>query len=301
VNVLPLVLTFLLLFSWLSFTFVREVKSALIVEAILQGYNRAERKVSNLIVCKAYREKAKESSTKTNSNPDKPKDTSKKSKTFASIREQFPPLEESKFNLGPLVECQEEPKLHPLYEPCAELLRLLYKKRLFDRYPHPQKVEYLILDTLLKKARANPDEEWITFSPEDPLLAKLFYKMLKGTNQYDADQGIPPLRDFFRLNEDQFAVCCNFASTTLLKAMFGPTITTAILTEEAHKSKEQDKRVLFSKEEFAAVVLKHPKYASLFSTLNPYLNFSKRPKKKQRIGEKDSLTGITIQKSLEEH
>ena len=58
-------------------------------------------------------------------------------------------MEVSKLNLEPLAKEEGNLSLHPLYEPCASLLRALYGKKILSE----EKSEYLLLGELLKKAQ----------------------------------------------------------------------------------------------------------------------------------------------------
>lgn len=292
-NILPLVFTFLIILSCIAFTFLREVKSIFLVETSLEGFNRTERVVNNTIVKKAYR-KIKGETTSKNNSQNKNNGTG----AYVSQRSAFPPREESKFNLGVLIQHQGEPTLHPLYEPLAEFLRQLYKTRLFDRQPHPEKIEYRLIGVLLKKAHDHSAAKTLVeLCPDDPDLAKLFYKMLKGTNQYSRDQGIPPLGDFICIAQDKTAASLSFASPRLLEALFSPKIAGLILEEEQKKWEELGKHDYFSKEDLQALIMKNPQQAASYSSLEPYLNFSKQSMQRLLIGG-DKKTGIGVERQI---
>jgi hypothetical protein len=295
VNILPLVFTFLIILSCISFTFLREIKSVFLVERSLEGFHRAERVVNNKIAQKAYRDIRGEAFNKKepNSKTDKKKD-------YISKRSSSPPLDSSKFNLGPLVHCEGELRLHPFYEPLAEFLRLLYKNCLFAKVPHSEKIEYRLIEAMIKKARQFPDIDHPIeqLYPDDPALAKVFYKMLKGTNRYDRNQGIPPLENFILLNKEKTCVSLSFASSILLEALFSDEIATQILQEEKQKYEETNKYYYFSKEDLQATLMKNPSRASSFSSLESYLNYSKQSPPRTMIAGRDSKTGIGIQKPL---
>lgn len=295
-NILPLIFTFLIILSCIAFTFLREVKSVFLVENSLNGFNRAERVVNNAIVQKAYRNIKGEAIAKKESNSKKGK---KKDKGYVSKRSSYPPLDSSKFNLGPLVHHEGELRLHPLYEMLAEFFRLLYKDRLFAKMPNAEKIEYRMTEALIKKARKFPEiENLAELYPDDPMLAKVFYKMLKGTNQYDRKQGIPPLADFISLNKEKTSASLSFASPILLEAFFGDEIAEQILQEEKKKWEDTNKYYYFSKEDLQAALMKNPARASSFSSLESYINYSKQLSPRTQIGGRDNKTGIGIEKQL---
>lgn len=123
------------------------------------------------------------------------------------------PFDNSKFNIAPLIKHEGDFKLHPLFEPLAEMVRLLYRNNLFERKPRLEKVEYRLLDALIMQARKYPEREDLAeVFPDDPVLRNIYYKMLKGTNQYSETEGIPPLGDFVAIQNDANAISIYFAS-----------------------------------------------------------------------------------------
>src|ERR1700722_10579233 len=113
-----------MIFSLIAITFLKEVKSFSLIETAIHGYNRTERTLSNRILRKAY------AKIKIDTGAEKQK-KEKVLKNYSSMRSYFPPLENSKFNLKPLIKEQGTLKLHPLYEPLASLVRVLYEEKLF--------------------------------------------------------------------------------------------------------------------------------------------------------------------------
>src|SRR5580700_8215354 len=192
-NVLPLIFTFLIIFTCISSTFLKEVKSFSLSETIWNSACCTEGKVNRQILYKTYKKKVREPVEKKESAPKRFPQAKKRSPYF-SRRSFFPPFESSKFNIGPLLKNEGELRLHPLYEPLAELLRLLYEAPLKEC--HSEKIEYRLLEAILTKARqCSEAKELSELSPDDPVLRKLYYKLLKGTNQYSQKGSIPPLRD----------------------------------------------------------------------------------------------------------
>jgi len=288
-NILPLVITFLIIFSCIAATFFKEVKSYFLVESTLEGYHRTQRTVGNAIAQKAYKKiKSDTPAQKGTGSPSAPK-------TFTSRRTFYPPLENSKFNLSSLVKEEGELALHPLYEPLAAFIHLLYQHCLLSKQSKKEGLEYKLLDALLKKARQNPNVVDLSeLYPDDPQLQRIYYKMLKGTNQYSREEGIPPLADFLSLKKGGKAVNLSFASPALLEALFGPKITTEILKKEEEKREELHKYYYFSKEDLQESLAKNPSTASLLNTLASHLDYSKNFVARERVGGRDNKTGIGV-------
>jgi hypothetical protein len=294
VNILPLVFAFLIIFSCINLTFFREIKSFSLLETTFHSYSHTERVLCNKIAQKKYRK------IKTDPAPSKKPGEKKIAKgKYQSMRSLFPPLENSKFNLSPLIQWEGEVKLHPLYEHLAKLLRLLYQGPIFAKEKSKEKLEYLLIDELLKKAKKNKEAASLTeFFPQDPLLQKIYHKMLRGTNQYGKGEGIPPLEHFLSLDKAKEVAALCFASPPVLEALFDKEITTEILSLEKKKWEESHAYYYFSKDDFQTILMKSPAKALLLSALDPYLNYSKQFQPRQSIGGRDGKTGIALELEL---
>jgi hypothetical protein len=294
VNILPLVFTFLIIFLCIASTFLREVKSFDLVETVLNSFNRTERQLNNTIASKAYRKMKGKAINKKDTGS-----TQTKKRTYTSRRSFFPPFENSKFNLEPLIKYEGEFKLHPLFEPLAEMLRLLYKKTIFDRHPHLEKIEYRLLDAIIIKARKHPEAEDLSeLFPDDPELRSIYYKMLKGTNQYNEKKGIPSFGDFASLRKKTPALFFCFASPPLLEALFNHEIATHILQEEQKKREESNTYHYFPKEDLQILLMKNPTLSSRYSTLEPYIDHTQQMEPRREIGGIDRTTGLSVKKPL---
>lgn len=270
------------------------MKSFSLIETAIHGYNRTERTLSNTIPRKAYRKIKVEASSKIEKG-----NKEKGRKNYSSMRSLFPPLDNSKFNLSPLIKEPGTLKLHPLYEPLANLIRLQYRERLFKKEPKSEKLEYRLIDEILKKAQKYPDTENLAeLYPEDLTLRKIFYKMLKGTNQYTEDKGIPPLGSFLVLSKKEKALSLSFTSPIILEAFLGKEIALEILEIERSKWRELNSYYYLSKEDFQNIAMKSPAKAAFFTSLDPYLDYSKQFTPRHQIGGRDRITGITVQKTL---
>ncbi len=293
-NILPLVIAFLTIFACITVSFLREAKSFSLIETTIHGYNRTDRAVSNAIVRKSYRK------IKVETNPKKETEPKKVLKqNYHSMREFYPPLESSKFHLGPLLKAEGDLKQHPLYEPLAQLFRLLYGKCLFKNQDKSEKLEYHLIEEIVKNAKKMPNSENLAeLYPEDPHLQKIYYKMLKGTNNYTQDVGIPPLEHFVSLEKSEKAVVLGFASPLLLEALFGKEVASEILNLERKKWSESNNYYYFSKEDFQLVFNKSPNKASLLTVLDSFLDYSKQFETRSQIGGRDRITGIGVEKEI---
>jgi hypothetical protein len=270
------------------------VKSFTLVESTLDGFNRTERAVNNAVRRKEYRKIKAESSRKKKEGR---KQT--KPKYYLSKRSFSPPFENSKFNLVPLLEHEGELTSHPLFKPLAHFLRLLYQKNLFEKEPAAKKIEYRLLEAIVKKARKSPQVSTLAdLYPDDPKLSWIYYKMLKGTNQYNREEGIPPLGDFIVLHKGAPAISLMFASPLLLEALLGAEISTWIMLEEKRKWQESSKYYFISKDDLQPILSKDFSLASSFLALEPFMDYSKKLTRIQQISGRDKETGIGIEKSL---
>lgn len=293
-NILPMTLAFLAIFSCITVTFFEEIKSFSLFETAIYGYNRTERALHNTVVRKAYRK-----ATAKPAGQKKSEEKKQEKKDYHSMRSLFPPLENSKFNLSLLIQHEGEVKLHPLYEPLAELLRILYEKNLFSKVKEEEKLEYRLIDELLKKAKKQPEAKHLAeLFPQDPGLKAIYYKMIKGTNRYDRKAGLPPLGHFLSLDKAEKAAALSFASPEVLEAFFDPEIATEILALEKKKWEESSVYYYFSKEDFQNILMKFPAKTSLLSSFDSYLDDSKKIPPREGIGGRDSITGISIEMKL---
>ena len=247
-NILPLVFTFLLIFACLSVTFFKDLKSFYLAETTLTSYQRTERALNNAIAQKAYRKIPVEKKEKKEQPP-------KKKIEYKSKRTMSPPLEKSKFNIGPLVKHQSDIKMHPLYEILAEYFRILYSKSVFCKEAHSEKIEYRLIDAMIREAKkaSFASTDLSQLYPEDAELKKIFYTLLQGTNQYDRAKGIPPLRDVLTIQKDSPAISLSFAAPSLLEALFGIEIAGEIIETERLNWAQTGKYYFYSKKDLQSL------------------------------------------------
>jgi len=287
-NILPLILTFLAIFSTLSIGFLRGQKASIVAERCATRFYNTNRGLLKSIAERRY-DKIKSDT------PPKPDKKKKKKKQIKSLppppiplkRENRPPLDTSKLNLTPLFETKTDPKRHPLYEIAAELLRILYRDKLLKE---GEEWEYALLDSFC--AAKNP-QELIDLYPTKTTLQPLFYKMLRGTHHYQLDihQGIAPLEHFFILGK-QSAIHFCFASPPLLEATFGKKIAAKIRAEEKKLAKP------LTQDEFTALLTGDPACSALIAELDTQLNFTKKHPKRKTLSITDPKSDLLITKPL---
>ena len=140
----------------------------------------------------------------------------------------------AKINLYPLV--QEGRENHPiLYELAARALRTFYAPLAKKQ----ARFEYLLLDELLATARQFPPDRTFAFEKlELPHHQRLYYKMLKGTKQWNITThlGLPPLLDYFKIAHEKDRICLCHAHPDLLTVLFGASVANT-LYPEIHQKK----------------------------------------------------------------
>lgn len=285
-NILPLILAFLLIFSALSVGFIRGQKESLVANKCATRFYQTSRSALNRVAAKSYRKIKVDAPPKTVTTEKK----GVKKAPPAIERTSTPPLEASKLNLTPLLDLETDPKRHPLYEIAAQLLRLLYDESVLKG-----EMEYALLDAFCAKEKV---ESVVDLYPKEAALQPLFYKMLKGTHTYrlDKKQGIPPFSDFFTLGK-QSAIHFSFASPLLLEAIFGKKLRAKILAEEKKKA-QKDGTSCLTQEELTALLTGDPACSALVTELGTQLNFSSKREKRNEIVAQDKQTDLIVSKPL---
>lgn len=301
-NILPIIFAFILIFSFLTSSVMHEANHCIVSEKALKGLHLTSRFASNAVAKKRYnRIKPPPSSPKLSQEHPLPSvsPTNKVRKTYTSPRVAFPPFENSKFNLLPLLELKTEPKNHILYEICASLFRELYKDSLFKQIKRDG-LEYDLLNAILTTCRTkNTIKTLSDLYPQEAHLRRLFYKMLKGTNQYDLSikQGIARLEDFFTLNKGP-VIYFSCASIPLLHALFGEKTTSKILSEEKQKYAKGEKKIALTQDELTALLSHDPARSSTILELDKHMTFSHKHMKQSTICKKNTQNGLIVQKKI---
>lgn len=305
-NVLPLVFAFMLIFSFLTLGFIRERMFSCISEKSIHSFHKTSRAVLNSIAKKHYKR------IKTTGSPAISPKTSlsstpliKSRGKYSSRRMTLPPSTYNKFNLSPLLQLQTDPKTHPLYQVYVRFLRILYEECLFKECQEPH-LEYQLLIAMIKKYQNTKEVNALSdLYPENPELKHIFYKMLKGTNQYDVKEmrGIPPFEDFFYLTNKETSSTGNppviffsSASPLLLEALVEEKNTLKILEEEQKKWESSGSHAGLSQNELTSLLSHDRKSSALVIELGSYLNFSPVKMKRNYISGIDKTSGLIIKK-----
>lgn len=297
-NILPLICGLLIVFSCLAFTFMKEQRAITLIEKSLLAAARTERAVMNKIQERHFRKvKPLPQEKKT---PVKEQKKQPRYETFINLRRIFPPPEKAKLSLSPLFKEHADLSENLIYQTALNLLSLLYQSTPIVNGQKPG-WEKRILDEVISKERSLSELDSLSdLFPKDPALKTLYYKMLKGTNDYDveAKRGVPPLGDFFTIDEDKKGntVYFSFAPPVLLKALFGESIANAILTAEQQELAQTHKFQWLTKEELQAILLQHRSPKAQFSLYEPYVNFSKQIPVKKNIAGQDAQTHLIIKR-----
>lgn len=290
-NILPVVFAFIFIFAFVTLGFIQNQKNAHLAEKCFKSYHSLSRLSSNAVAKKLYDRVKTPPPTEKTEKPATPK--TRKAQRH-STREYFPPVDYSKFNLLPLLELKTDPQRHPLYEICAGLLHMLYGETLLK-----EGVEYDLLKGMLKAYQTKGDIKALSdLYPDTPQLRQIYYKMLKGTNQYNIEthRGIPPLEDFLLLDKSP-SIRFSFASAPLLHAIFGKKIASKILDEEK-KKREEGKNKSLTKEEVTTLLSGDTTCSSLILELGDQIDFSQKPLKRTTLGKRDKASGLVVKKKI---
>lgn len=204
--------------------------------------------------------------------------------SYTSKRLRTPPHALSKWNLRPFLTTPDNPYL---YKVTATLVRSLY----------PDLLDESLLEPLLHALVAKQEgaKTLADLTPDDPELASLYYKMLRGTNTYDVEskEGIPPLEDFICLREEKAAAHFRHASLPVLEAILGKEMKNKILSEETKLSQRKKKAMTLTKQQFATLEGFSDCLEHLF-----LFSFSAFSKKKTEIGKEDPGLRLTVRKRI---
>jgi hypothetical protein len=287
-NILPLILSTLLIMAYVSSSFFKERQATIWEERSYLGFMLAERKAREKLASIRYQRTASEKS--------KPDESTKKTKTattkFINRRDKEHLSELSKLNIAPLFSHH----FKPLYEIAAGLIKELYKDASFFKNSKIKNLEYALLDSIIAEAKKNEKAvELRQLFPEDSALHPIFYKMIKGThNNY------PSLEKYITIERklNRKLIHFQFASIPLLVATFGPSATQAILDFEYQQWQEDGKIHSVPKHKLVEILENQRKKPFPFYKIEEYLEFSEGRALKTHVTAKDPETQITVTKEL---
>lgn len=254
-NILPLVFSFLLIFSLFSHVLMRNALSFSSSKKNFCEHLIAKQHLRSKWECRKYAlygKKENKPSPKPTSRPKSPKTSLAKPKTSHRLDPQY----NEKWNLSHLI---QSPKPIPYLDSCCEkFLEILYGHTPFWQAAIKQQPDLAkrLIDAFKQKKAVKP-EELSTLFPEDPSLQKVFYKMLKGSSLYDLKkkEGYPPLEDFFCLHpKDKKTLRLPQASYYAIEALLGKEIAQHILELEGKKQQTTGRALSITKQEISSLL-----------------------------------------------
>jgi hypothetical protein len=292
-NILPLVLALLLLFSFLGASFFQERISSHLEESSYKGYLRAEQNGINRLVRKEYN-KAKKRAQK------KERSESSVRKRVRNYRESVEICNHSKLNIGALFDPGAASRSPFLYDTAAELLLMLYGEKPFFKGSGIADLEHKLLDAMIAASRTKKEVKTLAdLYPQDEKLAQIFYQMLKGSKKYDLVKlkGSAPLDHFFTLDGKQKkSLSFHFASPTLLTATFGRAAAKSILEAEEKKRSSGADPFTLNESEVESLLSNNSGRPHQLSMIKHEIDFSIRFERAEGVTGEDHKTHITVLK-----
>jgi hypothetical protein len=287
-NILPLVCGLLFVLVLGATTLIKDRMASEIEEKSFNGFMQAGREMQTKIARKLY---AAATTPAKKKEAGKPK--GKREAVFHSRRESPHPHNASCLNISKLL--SKKPN-DLLYQMAAKLIRILYGHANFFKEAETSiaDLEYRLLDEMIDKGKsANTITD---LCPDNPLLRTVFYKMLKGTNQYDlkAAKGYPPLADFISIEREKKPISFCFASRPVLEACFGDGLTLEILNTEKKKWEKDHIHHTVTQKELRELLMHHPKLQFQFDLFLDLLSFSNRSGKRSSTVGTDPTTGLNV-------
>ncbi len=294
-NILPIVFTFLVIFSFLTADFILDHHQSQLAEYSFNTFRKVERILHNTMVKKNYQRIPTATAVKPSTDaPTIIVTATTTSRSYRSKRDHYPPADRSKLNLSALLETKTDPRSHPLYEITANFLSVLYSKHFTN-----EAIVYELLDAMLRTASAKKEiTKLADLYPDLPQLQALYYTLLKGTSHYDINRGIAPLDDFFCVQKGT-GIHFSYASPPLLEALFGKDGVQKIMEEEKKRWDDTGTYTYLTKDDLTALFAHDHNFNSSITALGTHLNFSKQSGKIKVICAQDRKTGLIIQEHLD--
>jgi hypothetical protein len=142
----------------------------------------------------------------------------------------------ARLNLMPLIQNgrDEQPALYDL---ALNMLRIFYRETLFENKAIEKQFLAQLLDAAKGALQKEPPYALEKLSFKDPKFQALYYKMLKGTKEWDlpAAIGYPTILDYIKFEGATEKICLFHAHPDMITLFFGPKAAKK-LYEEMHKS-----------------------------------------------------------------
>jgi len=250
-NILFLVTSFLLIFSFISASLLKNSLFFSHEKSSYCSYLSSKQKLQSK--WERYQYAAfKKARTKEAKEPAKPPSI-RTPNSFSSHRERKNLSRLAKWNLAPMLLADVPSDL--LEEKAALLLEELYAHTAFWKKAQENVPDLSVALITCFKAKNLKKEDLKTLSdlfPNESLLREPFYKMLKGSSFYNIEkkEGYPPLEEFFKIDvEDAKTLTFPYASYPAIKVFFGEEIAEKIVLLEKDKSQKQAGCCSLSQEE----------------------------------------------------
>ena len=297
-NILPLVLSFLLVLSFTSFSLLKERKATHFETQSFIGHMATIREARNTAEEDLFRGWSHVIASE-KKEPDVPSSKSKRSPeelaNYDEIRKMRRSCSYSQLNLAPLKASKEE-KLQKI---ATDLIDTLYGHATF--YQKAQENTPKLSSELLSFILQTTKDDFFSLLEESSPYQETLYKMIKGTNAYDIKdtQGYPPLEDFFAFApEEKSLFRFHFASLPLLKVIFDQEITKQILAKE--KEKWLELSPCLTEEELNTLILETRKLDNPLTYLSPHINYTTQAPKKTFLPIIDKKTKIRLKQQVNE-
>ena len=266
---LPFVLSFLLILVLASSTLFNSFRSTSIEKKIILAQSKARLSLINLQEKKKIdqlpkMDKKKDEALKTE------RIKTLKTKPYSDPRHERRRYEASKLNLS-ILWTKSDPTLYQIvYETAIRLLEILYQNADFYRETPGPNLARTLLNALLEKK----GDSFLDLFPTDPQLAKIYYKMLKGTNT-----GYPALEEYFSLTtENHPPVRFRYASAPLLEAVLGKPTAAFIMNEEKIAASKPGSKGILTHEQLLTLLQKEPSPLLSTNHLTTVFSFTNRDK-----------------------
>lgn len=296
-NIIPFVLSFLVVLSMISMSFFRSAAHSHLLAHEFQRHMVVKRNLLNDLDQAAYKKRLppqkgqKQSKTET------------KKKEYISPRKESDLSENAKFNLLTLV---NKPKGEDrfLKSGFKRFIVETYSEKAFFAGTHssPGEIADQLIDHMIKKAQslleADEDIELTDLFPSREPLKSIYYHMLRGTGKYDIQKGSgsPPLGDYVFLSKEEKrkALCLKKAALPLLRAFFSPSFVETLLQKEKEKYYSNAKGSSILTEDEFRNLLAMTKFAGNSTSILNDMQFYYSKAQKETHRRTDPSSGITV-------
>ena len=261
-NILPLVSAFILIFAIGSYTFVHNQLCSIQERQHFFGAISASHKYARTLQSKRYRKIKGE-----NLFPQKPSEGELKETEYKSPRDRDYPYEQAKLNIQSMIGA-DTTKLDALFVSFVDHLYQFFPEK-GTRQPGK------LLLKLIKKGKTLSSLEQLLKIVDDQD-REFVYKLLKGTQNVNLDQGIgyPALGDYIRIGdkrEKPVHIC--HAARPLLEILCGPHIAPMIILEEKLKWEPEHKHIPITRDELVPLLLSRD---FNLTSIEDFIDFSRK-------------------------